>query len=352
MVKPPAAKDLAIPARYYARVSEVLAGSGVDVRELLAPLGLRLERLLEPEATLALSQVDQLVQDGIARTGRTDLGFELGRVLKLSSHSIVGFGMLSSPSVDYALRLAARFFGLIMPAFRMRYRRNERHCEILFEPVAAMSHVCLLVHLEAMAVATHVELRELLQGQMPDYSLFLGMVEPPHAARYAELREARCQFGAMPVPQVKLVLPVTIAAPAPAMADAAALHMAEQRCDALVRQAVAQQQVSAWTRMMLREASDGMPSLSELAHTLNLSARTLDRHLQREGAGFRELQKQTRRDKACELLRDSRQSITTIAHELGYSDAANFSRAFRRECGISPSQYRQGSALADSRSSL
>ena len=81
-------------------------------------------------------------------------------------------------------------------------------------------------------------------------------------------------------------------------------------------------------------------SLEELARTLNLSARTLDRYLQKEGRQFRELAAEQRQRRAEAMLADNQLSITQIALELGYSDAANFTRAFRKISGVSPSQWR------------
>ncbi len=329
-----------IPARYYARVGEIWLRRGIGLDGLLEALGLSVEYLLRPDASLSLTQVDALVAEGMRLTGHTDLALDLGRVLKLSSHSMVGFGILSSPDLGYALRLAARFFRLILPMFRMRYACNGRHMELMFTPVAPMSRLCLNLHLEAIAVAVHFEVRELLQGQMPDHAIYLSIEEPAHVQRYAELRQARVHFEAALQPGLRLVFPASVAGHALALADPAALEMAESRCNELVRAVVAGRQVADWTRMVLREASHGMPTLVELAHALNLSPRTLDRHLQREGVSFRVLSRQIRFDRACELLRNSERPITRIAHELGYTDAANFTRAFRREGGISPSAYR------------
>ena len=47
------------------------------------------------------------------------------------------------------------------------------------------------------------------------------------------------------------------------------------------------------------------------------------------------------RDLACQLLNDARYSVNEIGTLLGYGDAANFGRAFRRMTGISPGQYRR-----------
>jgi AraC-like DNA-binding protein len=40
------------------------------------------------------------------------------------------------------------------------------------------------------------------------------------------------------------------------------------------------------------------------------------------------------------LLADPNVKVTDIAYDLGYSDVAHFSRAFRRLAGVSPRRYR------------
>lgn len=45
--------------------------------------------------------------------------------------------------------------------------------------------------------------------------------------------------------------------------------------------------------------------------------------------------------KATELLLESTESVSSIAFLVGYSDAFTFSKAFKREKGISPSEYRK-----------
>ena len=67
----------------------------------------------------------------------------------------------------------------------------------------------------------------------------------------------------------------------------------------------------------------------------------MHRLLQREGASFREIQKQTNLIRAKRLLAQNQLSLSHIALELGYSDAANFTRAFRSQTGMTPSAYRK-----------
>ena len=63
-----------------------------------------------------------------------------------------------------------------------------------------------------------------------------------------------------------------------------------------------------------------------------------------EGCSLRELGNQIRHQRACAMLGELRQSISTIAYRLGYSDVANFSHAFRRAAGLSPRTYRNSQA--------
>lgn len=56
---------------------------------------------------------------------------------------------------------------------------------------------------------------------------------------------------------------------------------------------------------------------------------------------------QQRLARACELLadREGRYTITQIAYELGFADAAHFSRLFNERYGVTPSQWRRTQAL-------
>ncbi|MFX4627876.1 AraC family transcriptional regulator, partial [Acinetobacter baumannii] len=69
--------------------------------------------------------------------------------------------------------------------------------------------------------------------------------------------------------------------------------------------------------------------------------RTLDRHLKTEHTSFRELARAARMARAMAMLDDTSLAITRIAYELGYSDAANFTRAMRRDAGMTPVEYRR-----------
>lgn len=86
-----------MPARYYARAAEVLARQGVDVARVLRAARITPKRIAHPDAMLRVQRVEALIAEVFAQTGRGDYALDVGQALKLSSHSLLGYAMLSSP---------------------------------------------------------------------------------------------------------------------------------------------------------------------------------------------------------------------------------------------------------------
>jgi AraC-like DNA-binding protein len=85
----------------------------------------------------------------------------------------------------------------------------------------------------------------------------------------------------------------------------------------------------------------GYPSAALLAHASHVPLRSFQRALALAGLSFSDLVEQVRFQMAVEMMRDSRARLIDIGLELGYSDAANFTRAFRRWTGQTPRRYRR-----------
>ena len=84
--------------------------------------------------------------------------------------------------------------------------------------------------------------------------------------------------------------------------------------------------------------------IKTVAASLGLSPRSLQRHLLSEGASYRQLVAETRFDAACDWLTNPDMSVQNIAFDLGYTDPANFNRAFRSRAGMPPQKFRESLA--------
>lgn len=91
---------------------------------------------------------------------------------------------------------------------------------------------------------------------------------------------------------------------------------------------------------------NGAPNLWRTAEKVGTSVRTLQRRLDALGVTYRVLVGELRVEEASRLLRRTDLDVSTIAAKLGYADATAFSRAFRRQVGQTPKEFRQARSRA------
>jgi len=92
---------------------------------------------------------------------------------------------------------------------------------------------------------------------------------------------------------------------------------------------------------LLHNFNKNYPSLPEIAKRLNMSERTIKRHLQAQGTSFLQLLNEIRFKEAKKLLAKEQYNIQDIANLIGYEESTNFVRAFKKYSGITPHQYRK-----------
>jgi AraC-like DNA-binding protein len=190
--------------------------------------------------------------------------------------------------------------------------------------------------LEVTAMAIHQLLASLQLGQSPVTAVAL----PFSLGKDAAL--ARALFG-VPVEEdadwCGLRLPrAALAAPLP-LADPESFALAERQC----REDWARRDGDGRWADRLRAALTG-PRLAHAdvavcARLLATSPRSLHRGLAAEGTRFRDVVDALRHERAVQLLR-SGAKLAWVAETLGYSDVANFRRAFRRWTGHAPAALR------------
>jgi AraC-like DNA-binding protein len=157
---------------------------------------------------------------------------------------------------------------------------------------------------------------------------------PGHAEEIAALSAGSTHFGAR---ADCLVLSPSVLAlrlpPTPGSGSPGSAPLPDVDFVASVRETI---------RSLLDLGRLSVPNVAEAAGT---SVRSLQRCLAAEGLRFTRMVDEARFEAASRLLRDSATRITDVSFELGYTDAANFTRAFHRWSGASPQDFRRATLL-------
>ncbi len=95
--------------------------------------------------------------------------------------------------------------------------------------------------------------------------------------------------------------------------------------------------------MVARSLSE-KPNRESVARRMGMSGAHFGKSFRREaGVTYREFVRRIRVGQAQRLLLTPGKTVAQVANEVGYTTTAAFSRAFERECGVSPSAYRNSS---------
>ena len=335
---PSAREPAGLPARYVGVLCDILEGLGVGRQALLREA--RIRSIDSPDALVSLRQLETLLAAAERASGRFDLGFELGRRLDPTAHDVLGFALLTSPTLGHLLRLAVTYQRLLQPFFALSLERSAERAVLVYVPAVALSPRSLRVLEEAIVVSNHAGFSSTLGERFPGYEVRMSIERPLHSGRYRELAPARVRFGDG-TPGLRISFPAAALDTPLAMANERAMRAAEERCKALLRRTRSRRRWAEWCRTMLRESEDSRPTLEQLAGFVNISSRTLARHLEAEGASFRQLSLEVRTERARRMLAAGDLSVTQVAYRLGFTDVASFVRSFRARTGRTPGSLRR-----------
>ena len=118
--------------------------------------------------------------------------------------------------------------------------------------------------------------------------------------------------------------------------------MTERECARLLADLQEQDSLTEQTLQLLRKLEGQYPQMPQIAAMLNFSPRTFRRRLEEEKQSFQALLDQVRAEHATRYLKNTRMPLSSIAYLVGFNDASNFRRAFRKWTGKTPRQVRSG----------
>jgi len=317
---------------------------GVPAASMLRGSGLTETTLADPDAQIDAHTELAVIRNLVGALGgrRPALGVEVGRRYHITTFGIFGYACVSSPTLGETIAFALRFlelsFTFCLPV--VRWEPGEFVADVHDELVPADVRRFLV---ERDVLAMHQVMSDLLGHPLTLLRAEFDYPEPEYADRMTEIIGVRPLFGR---PQNLFALdPAVLEQPLP-QANEHTWAMCLAQCRELVHRRSARTGIAAAVRERLvpRGGADGYAAalgIEAVARDLNMSTRTLRRHLDAAGTGYRALLDEVRRTLAEEMLAATPLSVSDVAIRLGYAEASTFIYAFKRWTGTTPASYRR-----------
>lgn len=308
---------------------------------LLLEVGVSEATLASPDARVPQEAYNVLWDRVTLLSGDDDLGLHSAEHLDLDAFHVVGHLAARSETFGQALDRLSQYSRIIHDAGRVEYEVRGDEVAI-FPGCRGLPHAVPRPVAELSAAAVMILGRQMTGEKIAPVSLDFRHARPQST------REHRRIFGIEPrfdCPENVIsfearVLELRLQKPP----EGFVTYLEAYAKEALAKLPPDEEDFASTVQRMiiadLTRESAGDVSAERIAKRLAMHERTLQRRLESEGTAFQSLFDEARRGLAERYLREQRLAVSEIAFLLGYSDASNFHRAFRRWTGMTPATYR------------
>lgn len=306
----------------------------------LAEVGVEETTLSSIDARVPQEAYNRLWELVAELAGDPELGLHVGENLDLDSFHVVGHLAARSDTFGQALERLTQYSRLMHDAGRIELEVHGDEVAI-YPGCRGLPHA-VPRHVAEMSAAAVLILGRELTGQKFDViALELRHPRPDSIQEHFRIFGLEPTFDA-PENMIRLeakVLNYALRKPK----EGFVAYLEAYAKEALAKLPAEEEDFpSKIQRMIVSDLTGGDVSPERIAKRLNMHERTLQRKLEAEGTAFQSLFDDARRGLAERHLREQRLSVQEIAFLLGYSDASNFHRAFRRWTGMTPARFREG----------
>ncbi len=318
-------------------IAKALDAAGCDSHNLFKQVGLDPEKMRDPNARYSYSAMQRLWHVSVEATKDPCFGLKVFQHWHPTTLHALGYSWMASATLEEAFERMIRYFRIVSTSgsqaiiaenaetSRFYYLFPPNYPPPSYETIDA-----------AFAMIVHM-CRTSYGPEFKPVRVELQREKPPCADQFDEFFQCEIVYDA---PESGLILAnETLNKPlSTANTDLARAN------DAIITEYLAHLDRSDIAMQVKAKLIEHLPSghVSEItiADTLHVSQRTLQRKLRDQNTSYKQLLDDTRKELASQYIGNSQLSISEITFLLGFSEASNFSRAFKRWKGVPPSEYR------------
>jgi AraC-like DNA-binding protein len=325
-------------------IAKAIDSYGQNSRKLFADAGLDHYKLNDPLARFPYQAVVRLWHLAAESCRDPGFGLTVASYWHPTTFYALGYSWLASTNLREAFECAARYTRIVNTAASGIIRVEETPAS--FRVVLDASHVKVRERptdaAADAAVGVFVRMCRAAYGDhFTPLRVTLQHPDPGCAERFEEMFKCPVAFAQ---DENVIWLDPDITAEPLATANPELVRINDQIVTDYLARLDADDIVMRVRSKLIEHLPSGGGDEAQIASELALSLRSLQRKLNKRGVTFSGLLEATRRELGRDYVRDSQHSFNEIAYLLGFTEPANFSRAFRRWYGKSPSEYRQHGA--------
>lgn len=335
--------DCVMAGEYLLALREFALIRGIGAKTLLANTNLDMNTLLNPPRHLLARDVSQ-VGTNMVRALKEPLvsAIEFGYSMFVGSHGALGVAIQGANTLFEAAEVLHKFMvtrsGIneIDIVVEGSYARISAR-ELAQQGVSRPDDVQLFFNLAILISANNIA-KQLLRDQELKGNIQLNLpMDEPENFPFDKLGGLKVHFAQ---DKCEIVAPLEWGMLPIAKLDEELVSIAKIQCEDDL-DLYSPKELSDEIAKLLAVSKGSVPSVEEIAAHFHMSPSSLQRRLREKNLTYTKIRSEVLCKKAARLLLETDYSLEDIAAYVGFSDASNFSKAFKAWSGDAPGVYRE-----------
>jgi AraC-like DNA-binding protein len=334
---PPAATapEATVIGSYGLAIARALQSCGVDSDRVFRAAGIPVDLVIDPMSRLPTTSITRLYRACVDATNNPYFGLIVAKFIQMPTLHALGYALAASSTLMDFCRRLERYFRLVSQVVKISVSEADGKVYLRFEHLVDVSGETEDAFFGFLVLA----MRRLYRPEFNPVRVEFHRPMPREGAEpYEKLMHAPVSFshadGLLVFDQADLRQALAGSCPELAQVND---NIAINYLARLDRNDV----ITGVTKKIIDLLPDGECGRDKVASALGMSPSGLQLKLSQQGTNFQQLLDDTRKELGCSYVQQPTRSVTEITFLLGFNDTSNFTRAFKRWTGMSPTEYRQ-----------
>ena len=335
------ADDAVIPCILLNSLIQYASSQHLPYPAWFAHTGLNIDDIIQGNILVSFQTIHDVFLRAQPYFDRQALGIQLVKASGLGSMGLLGFVMQSSKDIAQAFEAGLRFHPISGSVSNLQVILQPEQVILEIQPRYCMT--LTTVFIEEVVASIINCLKSLLGQHYAPLRIEFSYTEPNAIEQYQTFFQCPLYFDAA---RTRIYFSRTLLVQTIPSANTANYLQAIQICEQHLINLTQHHSIpfSQHIRHYLVQHLPRKVTLHELTEQFSLSERQLRRKLAQEQTSFQALRQAVLLQQAKKLL-EKNQSIESIGLALGFSDAREFRRAFKRWTNLAPSQFKPSSHI-------